>query len=122
MITRSLEQLTVFLSAWLIAGTATFAQLGAPTANTDEGERLYVRVGCQECHGRVAQGAITGPRLASQLIPFESFLNQLRDPADEMPPYRPQVLSDQQAEDVFAYLQSIPAPPNPRSIPLLSDN
>jgi mono/diheme cytochrome c family protein len=115
-----LKQLVVFLWTGLIVGGAAFAQPAVTAANTAEGERLYMRVGCQQCHGQVAQGATTGPRLASQLIPFEAFLGQLRNPADEMPPYGPQVLSDQQAANIFAYVQSIPAAPSPKSIPLLS--
>jgi mono/diheme cytochrome c family protein len=119
---RRRRQFFVCIWTGLIAATSGFAQQGVTTASSNEGERLYMRVGCQECHGGVAQGAITGPRLASQLIPFEAFLSQLRDPADEMPPYEPQVLSDQQAADIFAYVQSIAAAPNPQSIPLLSGN
>jgi mono/diheme cytochrome c family protein len=119
---RRLKYLIAFFWTGLMVGSAAFAQQDITAGNIDEGERLYMRNGCQECHGRVAQGAITGPRLASQLIPFEAFLSQLRKPADEMPPYEPQVLTDQQAADIFSYLQSIPAGPTPQSIPLLRDN
>jgi len=36
-----------------------------------------------------------------------------------MPPYREQILSDDDLTEIYAYLQSIPKTPDPKSIPLL---
>jgi mono/diheme cytochrome c family protein len=36
-----------------------------------------------------------------------------------MPPYREQILSDDDLGEIYAYLQSIPKTPDPKSIPLL---
>jgi cytochrome c len=36
-----------------------------------------------------------------------------------MPPYEAAILSDQDAADLYAYLQQMPAPRDPGSIPLL---
>jgi hypothetical protein len=36
-----------------------------------------------------------------------------------MPPYRAAVLSDAEAADIFAFIQSLPAPSPVESIPLL---
>jgi hypothetical protein len=36
-----------------------------------------------------------------------------------MPPYTAKVVSDQQAADLFAFLQSLPKPPAVDSIPIL---
>jgi hypothetical protein len=36
-----------------------------------------------------------------------------------MPPYTTKVVSEQQAADIYAYLQSLPKPPAVESIPLL---
>jgi mono/diheme cytochrome c family protein len=54
-------------------------------------------------------------------IPFAAFLNQLRHPANEMPPYVATVLSDQEAGDIYAYIASLPPPPDVKTIPALHD-
>jgi mono/diheme cytochrome c family protein len=102
-----------------LTATSVSAQQ-APTGNTDHGKTLYRETGCYQCHGLVGQGAImTGPRVSRTEFAFDGFLNQLRHPANQMPPYEAAVLSDQDAADIYAYLRQLPAPPDPNSIPLL---
>ena len=62
---------------------------------------------------------MTGPRVSRTEFAFDGFLNQLRHPANQMPPYESAVLSDSDAADIYAYLQQMPAPRDPNSIPLL---
>jgi hypothetical protein len=38
----------------------------------------------------------------------------------EMPPYTAKVVSDQDLADIYAFLQSLPRPPDPKSIRLLN--
>jgi hypothetical protein len=38
-----------------------------------------------------------------------------------MPPYTEKVVSDQELADIFAYVQSIPKPPDVKTIPLLNN-
>lgn len=93
---------------------------GAPAGNAQHGKTLYVTDGCYECHGYAAQGgAGTGPKLGPNPIPYAAFSFQVRSPRDEMPPYTAKVLSDADLADVYAFVQSIPQPPKPDSIPLL---
>lgn len=92
----------------------------APAGNAQHGKTLYVADGCYECHGYAAQGgAGTGPKLGPNPIPYAAFSFQVRSPRDEMPPYTVKVLSDADLADIFAFVQSIPQPPKPDSIPLL---
>jgi len=44
----------------------------------------------------------------------------LRTTNRAMPPYREEVLSDADLADLYAYLQSIPKGPDPKTIPLLN--
>jgi hypothetical protein len=37
-----------------------------------------------------------------------------------MPPYSAKILSDDDLGDIYAYLASIPKPPDPKSIPALN--
>jgi mono/diheme cytochrome c family protein len=88
--------------------------------NAENGKNIYRVVGCYECHDTVGQGgAGTGPRLAPDPIQFSAFVHQMRYPVEQMPPYTAKVLSDSELADIYAFLRSVPKPPNAQSIPLL---
>jgi mono/diheme cytochrome c family protein len=107
------------LAALTLAVDPICAQHAAPAGNAENGKTLYLQVGCYQCHGRAGQGAqMTGPRVSRTEFSFESFLYQLRHPADQMPPYEIPVLSDQDAADLYAYVQQMPTPRDPKSIVL----
>jgi ubiquinol-cytochrome c reductase cytochrome c subunit len=58
--------------------------------------------------------------LAPRPIAFATFSKYLRQPTGEMPPYTAKVLSDKDMADIYSLLLSIPEPPSPDSIPILS--
>jgi mono/diheme cytochrome c family protein len=88
--------------------------------NATNGKRLFAAKACYECHGWVAQGGLAGPRLAQTKLSLQGFRTILRNPPpSQMPPYRAAVLSDAEAADIFAFIQSLPAPSPVESIPLL---
>jgi mono/diheme cytochrome c family protein len=94
-------------------------QDSAPAGNIANGKALYVQVGCYQCHGLAGQGArMTGPRVSQTQFPFESFVYQLRQPANQMPPYEATIISDQAAADIYAYIRQMPVR-DPNDIPLL---
>jgi ubiquinol-cytochrome c reductase cytochrome c subunit len=104
----------------LSAGPASVQQASL-AGNMANGERLYVQVGCYQCHGLAGQGALTtGPRVSRTAFSYRDFLAQLRHPVNQMPPYEAAVLSDQDAADLYAYLRQMPPPRDPKSIPLLN--
>ena len=112
----SLSDVYAFLRSVSLPGQPVMS----PNANADNGKKLYLSAGCYECHSREGQGGEgTGPRLAPNPIGFAAFLHQLRQPSNQMPPYTGKVLSDGQVSDIYAFLQSIPKPPDVASIPLL---
>jgi ubiquinol-cytochrome c reductase cytochrome c subunit len=95
------------------------AQTPAPRGNVDNGKVLFAKIGCYQCHGREGQGAVTGPRLNQNPITYPRFVAYIRKPTGEMPPYTAKVVNDQQAADLFAFIQSLPKPPAVDSIPIL---
>jgi ubiquinol-cytochrome c reductase cytochrome c subunit len=106
-----------------IAATALLsavAPASAGAASADHGKTLFIQKGCWECHGTEGQGAVTGPRLAPNPIPLEAIRNFVRNSNGPMPPYRKEILSDADLGDIYAYLQSIPKPPDVKSVPLLN--
>jgi ubiquinol-cytochrome c reductase cytochrome c subunit len=104
----------------LAIGSASAQQAPTPSGNAEHGKMLYRETGCYQCHGLAGQGAMaTGPRLSRTEFAFDGFLNQLRHPVNQMPPYEAAVLSDRDAADIYTYLRQMPAPRDPNSIPLL---
>ena len=103
------------------AGAAQTPQTGTPPkGDAANGKKLFVGYGCYQCHGYEGQGSTaTGPRLAPRPIPFAAFSKQLRKPSSEMPPYTAKVATDAQLADIYAFLQSVPPPKDPDTIPLL---
>jgi len=103
----------------LIVAFWTEAQT-APRGNAENGKALFMKIGCYQCHGREGQGSTaTGPRLNQNPITYTRFVTYIRKPSGEMPPYTATVVSEQQAADLFRFLQSLPKPPAMDSIPLL---
>jgi mono/diheme cytochrome c family protein len=91
----------------------------ALAASSENGKRVFMRVGCWQCHGTLGQGGTAGPRIAPDPLPYEALTAFVRTTNRAMPPYREAVLSNDELADIYAYLQSIPKPPLPESLPLL---
>jgi len=114
----------LFLS--LVIAAAVSAQAPAPqrpvtttpAGNAEEGKKLYASYGCYQCHGYEAQGSnATGPRLGPRPIAFAAFSRYVRQPTNQMPPYTTKVVSDADLVNIYAFVQSRPAPA--ANIPLL---
>jgi mono/diheme cytochrome c family protein len=102
----------------LLAFTAFHGE--AKAASAENGKRLFVKVGCYQCHGTQGQGGVAGPRIAPDPLPFETLSAFVRTTSRQMPPFRKAVLSDADLSDIYAYLQSIPKPPDVKSLPQLN--
>jgi mono/diheme cytochrome c family protein len=92
---------------------------GAMAADAGKGKQTFVRAGCFQCHGYSAQGGV-GPKLGPGPLPYEAFANFVRTTSRQMPPYSEQILSNDDLADIHAFLQTIPASPDAKSIPLLN--
>ena len=106
----------------VLALCSSAGQTGAFAASAEHGKTVYIESGCWQCHGTVGQGSIMtsgGKRLAPDPMPWETFSAFVRSSNRAMPPYSEKILSDADLADIYAYLQSIPKPPDLNSIPLL---
>jgi cytochrome c553 len=101
---------------------AQTAPAAAPaTGDAARGKSAFMRFGCYECHGTVAQGNYNGiPHLAPHPIPQGALLSYIRKPSGQMPSYSAAILPDKDAADIWAYLASIPAGKSAANIPLLN--
>jgi len=103
-----------------LAAGLVFGQANAVAASAEKGKAAFLQHGCWQCHGYQGQGGIAGAKLAPNPIPFDTLSNFVRTTNRAMPPFRKEILSDDDLADIYAYLQSIPKEPDPSSIPLLN--
>jgi len=118
------DTVTLATLGFCLAATITTAFAQAPTpssaGNAPNGKKLFAADGCYQCHGYEAQGAApTGPRLGPRPLAFAAFSKYVRQPTGQMPPYGGRVVTDADLADIYAFLQSLPAPPAADTIVLL---
>jgi mono/diheme cytochrome c family protein len=106
-------------------GLAALASLmighgAALAASAEKGKDAYMKYGCWGCHGTVGQGGITGPKLAPEPMPAETFTAFVRTTNRAMPPYSEAILSNDDLADIHAYLAAVPKPKDYKSIPQLN--
>jgi len=105
------------VAAGLILGSAA-----AFAADAGKGKAAFMKYGCWQCHGTVGQGSpVTGPKLAPNPMPYDALSAFIRNSNRAMPPYKEAVLPESDLQDIYAYLSSILAAPDPKSIPLLNE-
>ena len=109
----------------------------APPGNVEKGKKAFEKYGCFACHGYSGDGGlsifhsqgqlraprpdVTGARLATNPRPFPSFVSYVRKPGGRMPAYGNRITEAEMA-DMYAFLKSLPASPDPKSIPLLNED
>jgi mono/diheme cytochrome c family protein len=110
------------LAAALAAGLV--AQNPAAAASVENGKTAFVQHGCWQCHGFEGQGSVTtsgGRVIADTQLPADAFMAYVRAPTGAMPPFRPEILSDSDLADIYAYLEARPKPQAAKDIPLLNN-
>ena len=111
---------TLGLSLVVSAAIAAAQTQTPPSADAKNGKKLFAADGCYQCHGYEAQGATpTGPRLGPRPIAFVQFSKYVRQPTGQMPPYTIKSIPDKDLADIYAFLQSLPAPPAADAIAIL---
>lgn len=83
------------------------------------GERLFLRDGCYQCHGYAGQGGRDGARIAATVLNAQGLIRYVRKPGGSMPAFTDKVITDQELTDIHAYLKTLPAPKAVKDIPLL---
>src|ERR1700760_1901129 len=98
------------LSALLLLSTPALAQTGGDAAR---GGELFQRDNCYTCHGTTGAGggALGGPRLAHAGLTPGAIINELRHPRAAMPAYSEKILTDSEAADLVAFIQSLSRTP-----------
>jgi mono/diheme cytochrome c family protein len=110
-------------AALAAAGMVTVSAQDVAAGDAVNGKRLYLADGCFECHGRSGQGGAMNyptPALAQLELPVESFIAFLRDAPNDMPSFSVKVLSDKDADDIYAFLHALPGRKPAKDFPLLN--
>jgi mono/diheme cytochrome c family protein len=117
----------VSVASMLIAFGIGVAGQSAALADGDaqKGKVAFVRNGCWQCHDFNGQGSVAtsnGKVIARTQLPLDAFISFVHTTNGAMPPFRPQILSDADLTDIYAYLQSLPEPKAAKDIPLLNND
>ncbi len=112
----------IYVRAVVVMAGLVLGQGSAFAASAEHGKIAFMQHGCWQCHGTMGQGSIMtsgGKRLAPDPLPWEAFSGFVRSSNRSMPPFSEKILSNGDLEAIYAYLQSVPKPPDVNSIPLL---
>jgi mono/diheme cytochrome c family protein len=112
-----------FVITVLASGSTAASAQDQPAGDPVNGKRVYIADGCFTCHGRSGQGGAMNyqtPALAKLELPVDSFVAFLRAAPNDMPAFSADVLSDKDATDIYAFLQSLPGRQPVRNFPLLN--
>jgi mono/diheme cytochrome c family protein len=96
-----------------------------PAGNIESGKRDFVTFACSACHGYSGHGGVEvgAPRIATTALSYTAFAKYVRQPMRSMPRYATEAqLPEVALTDIYAFLKSIPAPPDSKSILLLQNN
>jgi mono/diheme cytochrome c family protein len=115
--TPALVALAAFAAGLVVAGSAR------ADGDAQKGKIAFVKHGCWQCHDFNGQGSVAtsgGKVIARTELPLDAFMSFVRTTNGQMPPFREPILSDADLTDIYAYLQSLPAPKAVSDIPLLN--
>lgn len=120
-LTTRIATFALITGAAAAMSVAASAQTAPAVGDAVRGKANFMKYGCYECHGTVAQGNYQGiPHLAPHPIPQSALIAYIRKPAGVMPSYAATILPDKDAADIWAYLSSIPAGKPASAIPALA--
>lgn len=112
-------RMTMTVALALLAAGAANAQ-NAPAGSAERGQRAFMQQMCYNCHGTIGHsGGVAGPKIAPNPFPWPAFVQQVRKPRADMPPFSEKTLPEQELADIYAYLLTIKAGPPARDQPLL---
>ncbi|MGC1783770.1 MAG: c-type cytochrome [Acidobacteriaceae bacterium] len=82
------------------------------SGNPQKGKIVFRAQGCSNCHGSDGEGVSAPspdgglPRIASTTLALPIFIELVRKPKGQMPPFGRQQVSDRELADVYAFLRS----------------
>ena len=124
MTMRLVFSMKLSFAAFALATASLAGANSAVAADADKGKIAFTKNGCWQCHGFEGQGSVAtsnGRVIARTQLPLDAFKAFVRTTNGAMPPFRPAVLSDEDLDNIYAFLQARPQPKAVGDIPLLKD-
>lgn len=108
-----------FTAALMVAGALALIPDADTQARGDaqNGKKVFEKLGCFRCHGSAGEGmSQTGkqagsPKIAATKLSLRDFLQSVRKPRGQMPPFLATQVSDEELSDVYAFLESAASQP-----------
>ncbi len=116
-----MKKRVLLTAAAIIPLASPVAMADDPDPAAERGLETYMRVGCYQCHGTDGQGNEAGPALTPDTLPAVAIAAFIRTSPGRMPVYPKESLSDAEIDDIVAFLESVPPPPDADSIDILKD-
>ena len=93
-----------------------------PAGDAAQGRKDIVTYYCFSCHGHSAEGSDQGPRIDTNRWTQPNFMAYVRKGGRSMPRFATEKqIPDAALANIYAFLKSRPANPDPKFIPLLND-
>jgi mono/diheme cytochrome c family protein len=103
----------------LLSITGALASAQSPAGDAKHGKELFLSYACYSCHSFDGHGG-AGARLVPMPLNQTAFIAFVRN-AGRMPSYSSKALPDTKLIDIYAYIKTLPASPDAKSIPLIQE-
>ena len=78
---------------------------GVHIPDVERGQQVWLEQKCADCHGPIGLGGI-GPMVAATSLDYEEFIHIVRTAIPPKPAYSVDMLADDQAYDIYAWLRT----------------
>jgi len=111
----TLFALNAFMTTLLVVSAALVPFLAAspqPPGDPQNGKKVFDKLGCLRCHGSAGEGMSPAgkeagpPKIAVTRLSLQDFVQSVRKPKGQMPPFDARQVTDAELSDVYAFLQS----------------
>jgi mono/diheme cytochrome c family protein len=109
-----------FLIALLLVAAVVAPSRAAnpqPPGDPQNGKKVFDKLGCYRCHGSTGEGMSPvgteagPPKIAATHLSLQDFVQSVRNPKGQMPPFSSRQVTDAELSDVYAFLQSVASQP-----------
>jgi mono/diheme cytochrome c family protein len=113
--TRKANLITLLVGVGILAPSCSATP--QPPGDAQNGKKVFEKVGCYRCHGSAGEGVSPAgkeagpPKIAATHLSLQDFVQSVRKPKGQMPPFGSKQVTDAELSDVYAFLQSMASQP-----------
>jgi mono/diheme cytochrome c family protein len=84
-----------------------------PAGDPQNGKKVFEKLGCFRCHGSAGEGMSQArnesgpPKIASTHLSLQDFVQSIRAPKGQMPPFGAKQVTDAELANIYAFLQTV---------------